>query len=254
MADGHAVLTQVKDFAIGRSQRDRNYAIPPSVLFKLCMEVRLESNREAINQMLGGRYVIKAQSMEYHKSIPHGNDSLNVRISQGIGQVGEHSFEYMYSIYQLRGDVQELLATVCVVCVAVKAPGEKLPLPPDFKALAAAAQRADLREARRTSSHDVLTQGLRGLQLSAMPEEVASRPDASATLNQALIRADDAEYFGMPVLLRPSDEDWNHHINNTSYIRFFESSTLRIRLFLTAKKQPSCDPNLAFAGCSGDCP
>ena len=83
MATPNAVLTQVKDFVIGRADRDRNYAIAPSVIFKLCMEVRLASNRDAINQLLGGRYVIKAQSLQFHQPIAHGNATLAVRVSQG---------------------------------------------------------------------------------------------------------------------------------------------------------------------------
>eukprot|EP00045_Choanoeca_perplexa_P002203 m.23420 g.23420 ORF g.23420 m.23420 type:complete len:320 (-) comp11380_c0_seq1:37-996(-) len=234
MAAPNAVLTQVKDFVIGRGERDRNCAIPPSVIFKLCMEVRLASNRDAINQLLGGRYVIKAQSLQFHQPIAHGNNPLNVRVSQGVGHVGDHSFEYMYSIYHLQGEQSDLLATVCVVCVAVKAPGEKLPLPAAFKALATQAQQPELAAARRASHHDTLTQGLRELH---MPAITAGEQDTltteqgkeAPTLNQALIRAEDAAYFAMPVLLRPSDEDWNHHLNNVSYVHFFEDALEIVR-------------------------
>ena len=36
-------------------------------------------------------------------------------------------------------------------------------------------------------------------------------------------------FLSRPVLLRPSDEDWNHHLNNVAYVHFFEDALEIVR-------------------------
>ncbi|EDQ87320.1 uncharacterized protein MONBRDRAFT_10077 [Monosiga brevicollis MX1] len=227
-----ARLAMVKDFTIGRGRRDRNTAIAPSILFELCMETRLAGNREAIHELLGGRYVIKAQSLRFHHRLRHLFEPLEVRVSQSIGNLGNSSFEYLYSIYCEQPGKRVLLATAVVVCVAVRAPGEKLPLPPNFRRIASAAQEARMLEDSRRRRDSDYASSLLSIEMDSVPtSEGAINPRASAVpvTQLSLVTSDGVDYFAMPVLLRPSDEDWNHHVNNVSYVRFFEDALEIVR-------------------------
>jgi acyl-CoA thioesterase FadM len=209
--------------------------------------------------------------------------AFDVVVSQSMGRVGESSFEFLYSIREVDNRTSDgagkLLATALAVCVPVKQPGERMPISDSFRALVAQSQEA---ASRRVSAPDGDVAGeayVEGDGTTNGGEVTGRSPTAGQpadrlmlqqmlTLQSSSFDAPDVfdnsklEVHGhimtLPMVLRPSDEDWNHHINNTSFIRFFDDALCIMRETMTeVRNLASVTPSKAafdyLAECSLGC-
>lgn len=208
--------------------------------------------------------------------------AFDVVVSQSMGRVGESSFEFLYSIREVDNRTSDsagkLLATALAVCVPVKQPGERMPISDSFRALAA--QEA---ASRRVSAPDGDVAGeayvegdstTNGGEVTGMDTEggspTAGQPADRLMLQQMLTLQsssfDAPDVFDnsklevhdhimtLPMVLRPSDEDWNHHINNTSFIRFFDDALCIMREAMTeARTLASVTPSKAAFDYLAEC-
>lgn len=197
------------------------------------------------------RYVIKAQLLKA-QPVEREMRAFDVVVSQSMGKLSESSFEFLYSIREADNRAADhagrLLATALAVCVPVRKPGERMPLSEGFKELVAQSRAAERRRDSETDmageayvpdeqypvgngdSDDtrVNVQGADRLALQQMLTMQLSSFHSPEIANNSALEVH-GHIMSMPVLLRPSDEDWNCHVNNTSFIRFFDDALCIMR-------------------------
>ena len=211
--------------------------------------------------------------------------AFDVIVSQSMGRVGDSSFEFLYSIREVDNRTVDgagrLLATALAVCVPVKGPGERMPISDSFRALVKQshnlARRVSVPDGDTAGEAYVVDEGSNGgdvvesqggdddaegppadrLMLKQMLSLQASNFDTPEVFDNAKLEVH-GHIMTLPVVLRPSDEDWNHHINNTSFIRFFDDALCVMRGAMPQVRQlASVTPSKAaydyLAECSLGC-
>jgi acyl-CoA thioesterase FadM len=204
---------------------DQFLRIPVSLLIERVMVARLALVAPMIPSLMtaGMRTMVKAQSFSWENGpFMFQDGGCKLKIQTHVHSIGRSTFSFAYQVHVILSNqkIVPLGLGLAVVVVISSEHLKSVEIPLAFRNKLRISP--DLQPCREYSTQRL--QRDLSFDLSPPPPVAVSTTTTTATTITTT-----APFLCHRLLLRQSDHDWNSHVNNANYVRFFEDALIAIK-------------------------